>query len=472
MGHIIGQEGVRPDPDKVEAILALKPPANVAETRQMLGMVNYLGRFLPNLSQVTRPLNDLLANDCAWLWGPPQQESFDRVKQMITTAPVLAFYELGLPTKVSADASSFGIGGVLMQQHVTDGWKPIAFCSRTLTEAERRYAQNRKRVSGGRMDMRETGQISCRSTIVHFTYRPQTPGPTHQHERSGPGAAEMPALIRMMRFNPVTNYAPGKTLVIADSLSRNPRPEIETSDLEAEVAAYVATIEATRPASANKLERLRAATQTDNQLRAAIHHTRSGWPRYPSDVVPEAREFFAFRGNLSESDRFLLHGHRIVIPKSCRPEIIDRIHDGHQGITRCRLRAQETVWWPGLTTDIKAKVESCGPCQTNRPSQHREPLLTTALPQRPWQRIAADLCELDGNRYLVVVDYYSRWIEIVRMTSTTSQPLIAKLKCLFARFGVPDELVTDNGPQFKSHDRIRDRIRLRTCYIQPLLCPE
>lgn len=144
MGHLIGQEGVRPDPDKVAAILALKPPTNVAETRQLLGMVNYLGRFLPNLSQVTRPLNDLLASDSAWLWGPLQQESFDNVKQMLTTAPVLAFYELGLPTMVSADASSFGIGGVLMQQHADDGWKPVAFCSRTLTEAERRYAQIEK----------------------------------------------------------------------------------------------------------------------------------------------------------------------------------------------------------------------------------------------------------------------------------------------------------------------------------------
>ena len=143
LGHTIGTNGVKPDPAKTKAICEFKPPTNVTELRQFLGMVNYLRRSLPNLSQVTQPLNELLQSDHAWIWDSAQQEAFVEVKDLITSTPVLAFYELGKPTLVSADASSFGMGSVIVQQHDSE-WKPVAFCSCTLSEAERKYAWIKK----------------------------------------------------------------------------------------------------------------------------------------------------------------------------------------------------------------------------------------------------------------------------------------------------------------------------------------
>ena len=132
-------------------------------------------------------------------------------------------------------------------------------------------------------------------------------------------------------------------------------------------------------------------------------------------------------------------------------EILERIHDGHQGVIKCRERAKMSVWWPGISCEIQSKVSNCEFCQDNLPSQRKEPLITTPLPERVWKKIGVDLCEHEGKQFLVVSDYYSRFPEVEYMSSTTSNAVINKLKDIFARWGIPDEVVSDNGPQFSSN---------------------
>ena len=143
----------------------------------------------------------------------------------------------------------------------------------------------------------------------------------------------------------------------------------------------------------------------------AIQFTQNGWPKYAQDVPIGLRSLYEARNYLSIAEKLLVYDDRIVVPKSMREEILD----GHPGIVKSRERAKMSVWWPGLSGEISTMVERCSHCQIGRSTQRSEPLVTTPLPKRAWSHIAADLCELNGKKYLVVIDYYSRYIEIAQL---------------------------------------------------------
>ena len=136
LGHWIDERGVSPHADKIEAIQKMQKPKDVPELRRFLGMVNFLGRYVQDLPKYTAPLNELLRKENVWPWGQSQMKTFDDVKRIISTMPVLMFYDVDKYTVVCADASGFGLGAVLMQQDETDQWRPVAYASRTRTKAK------------------------------------------------------------------------------------------------------------------------------------------------------------------------------------------------------------------------------------------------------------------------------------------------------------------------------------------------
>ena len=215
-------------------------------------------------------------------------------------------------------------------------------------------------------------------------------------------------------------------------------PQAGADDLEMEFEAYIYTVE--QGLSVSKLDDIKNATKRDNHLQTVICHTVVEWPKQGDQLDTNLKPFYEARNHLPVSDGLLLYDSRIVVPRSVQRDIFDRIHhDGHQGISKSRSRAIECVWWPGMSKDIKEKVESCSHCQTYRISQTREPLMTTTLPERAWQRIAADLFQFEQQHYICVTDYYSRYLVIMCLPDQT-----------FARWGIPDPVVSNNGPQFSS----------------------
>ena len=145
----------------------------------------------------------------------------------------------------------------------------------------------------------------------------------------------------------------------------------------------------------------------------------------------------------------------MVVLKAARGELLRRIHNSHLGVNGCLNRARECLYWPGMTGDIKNHVSTCEACREYERSQTKETLKSHQTPCWPWQYVAADLFELEGKSYLVTSDYFSDFFELDHLKSTTSVSVIRKLKAHFARHGIPEQLVTDNGPQFSSSDFLK-----------------
>ncbi|PVD27865.1 hypothetical protein C0Q70_10440 [Pomacea canaliculata] len=381
LGHRISKNGISPDPGKVEAIIAMPDPTNVPELRRMLGMCNFLGRYLPSLSTILQPLTQLLGKDREWNWGSMQVKAMADVKKLLTSAPTLAFYDPAKLTIVSSDASSYGIGGVLLQQH-PEGLKAVAYCSRTLTASECRYAQIEKETLAAVWACEKFSRylIGLDNVRLQTDHKPIVPLINNRDLQDTPIRCQR-MLMRLMRFS-----------------------------ITAELAKYI------------------------------------------TDVEDNLRDYYAVRMELSVHNGLLTRGTRIVVPAPLHDDILKRIHEGHLGITKCRDRAKAAVWWPGINGRIKRIVEECRHCQEKKPTQSKEPLIPTELPQRVFQKCAADLLEFKGQSYLVFVDYYSRFIDLAHIKISTSAEVIKLLKSMFARQGIPEILVTDNGRQFTSRE--------------------
>ena len=138
LGHLVDSQGIQADPEKTKAVREMNQPENVSELRRFLGMVNQMGKFIINLAELTQPLRELLKKNMKWQWNIPQEEAFIKIKEELCKSTVLSFYDPNLPTKVSADTSSYGLGAVLLQLHNSQ-WKPVAYASRSMSDGKERF---------------------------------------------------------------------------------------------------------------------------------------------------------------------------------------------------------------------------------------------------------------------------------------------------------------------------------------------
>ena len=377
-----------------------------------------------------------------WSWHPEHDEALRKIKEALTTNPVLSFYDVGKPVKIQADASSTGLGACLLQEG-----KPVAYASRTLTTAEKSYAQIEKEMLAI--------TYSCRKFHPYIYGKPVQVETDHKPLEiimKKPLSVTHPRLQRMLlqvqRYQLHVEYVPGKDVLMADALSRAQLPTYEdsddnlTDDTEVMIYSFINSI----PCSAIRWKQLQTMTAQHESFQHLKHVIRDGWPDRIADVPEIVRPYWTIRDELYEAKDILFKGLKVIIPKALQKEMLALIHETHQGTERCKERARAVMYWPGMSQQIEETVTNCTTCLRYRRSKTREPMIPHPVPQRPWQKLATDVMTYKKKDYAVVIDYYSKYVELYHLMDKTAQSIITGLKSIFARHGIPDELVSDNMP--------------------------
>jgi len=441
----VSQDGIQPTDDKIRAVRDAPAPTNVTELRSWLGMLNFHAKFLPNISTTLHPLYELLGNK-EWKWTSECDTCFEKAKDSLLSAPLLVHYNPKQPLYLAVDASPYGLGAVILHRLRGD-FKPIAYASRTLNKHEKGYSQIDKE---GAAIMFGLQKFRTYLYGRHFTilsdhkpleriFGPKNAIPTLAAQRLQRWA------IQLAAFDYEIKHVAAKDNVLADALSRLPLPEMGPPESEV-FRVEDQWLESLPVASKD----VRQATAKDSVLARVLEYTRSGWPVTCEDL--RLRPFYDKRHEISIEADCLMWGLRVIVPSVLQEKILDELHVAHPGMVRMKEVARSHVWWPNIDREIEELVRGCTGCQQTKAAPAVAPLMPWVWPSVPWYRIHIDFAEKDGRHYLIVMDSHSKWPEVCLMRRTTAEATITALRNIFARNGLPHQVVSDNGPPFQSEE--------------------
>ncbi|XP_055543284.1 uncharacterized protein K02A2.6-like [Wyeomyia smithii] len=457
LGHVIDHQGLRPDPAKIEAITKLSPPTDVTEVRAFLGAINYYGKFVPRMRMLRFPLDNLLKSESKFEWNKKCQQAFDSFKCILSSDLLLTHYNPKLDIIVAADASSIGLGATISHRFPDGSIKVVQHASRALTKAEQNYSQ----------PDREGLAIIFAVTKFHKMlfgrrFRLQTDhAPLLRIFGSKKGIPVYTAnrlqrfALTLLLYEFDIEYVATEKFGNADILSRlinhHVKPEedyvIASICLEDDIRSVASCSVNVLPLSFRVVAQ---GTQSDPLLRKVFRYVRDGWPQTQS-IEPELKRFQARQDSLTLVDGCILFGERLVIPMQYRKRCLKQLHYGHPGIQRMKALSRSYVYWPSLDEEVSAFVKTCQHCASVARSPPRAEPVPWPKATGPWRRVHVDFAgPVDGEYYLIAVDSFSKWPEVVQTRRITSHATISILRGIFARLGMPEILVSDNGTQFSS----------------------
>ena len=445
IGHIASKDGLKPDPAKVKAILEMPAPEDRAGVMRFLGFVQYLAKFLPHLSELTAPIRQLNKEGNAFLWSATQDAAMQSIRTAVSQAPVLRFYSLQEEVTIQCDASKDGLGAVLLQNG-----KPVDMRSRAMTPAKTRYAQIEKELLAIVFACQKFDTYIYGRDVVTVESDHKPLESIFKKDLASSPLRLQRMLMQLQRYNLKVTYKRGKEMFLADALSRAYLPDEQP---EPQVRALSSTDHRQPlPVSVPRWNQICHASSNDplcTQLREVI---ASGWPDKKSKVPQHLQPFFDERSALTIQGPLIFRGQQVLIPPPLRKEMMSTAHATHIGMEGCVRRMRECMYWPRMAAEVRDYVGKCDTCLSHRFSQQKESILQHEVIDRPWAKIGVDLCDFDGRTLLIGVDYYSNYPEVDSLAPATSRTVITALSKWFSRYGAPEEVVTDNGPQFASRE--------------------
>ena len=448
-GFRLDANGIHKTDDKIASIRDAPIPANTTELKSFLGFIQYYSSFSSRLSELAHPLYELLKKGVKFHWSSECNDAYNLLKKEMTSDRILVPFDPSLPITLATDASPYGISAVLSHNFPDGTERPIAYYSRHLSTTEQRYSQLDKEALGIKEGVHK---------FFHYLYGHRFTLITDNKPLlsifSPDKALPTLSASRMLRyamflagFQYDIQYRNTKLHANADGLSRVPRNSEQLGELSTSLAIddpiSVFNINQINvlPLKAGEIARETANDVEFKSLREALVSP----VKSKSDI-----KFFGLPiAEFSLENGCIMRGHRVVVPRSCRKAVLKDLHEGHFGSDKMKSLARNYIWWPGIDTEISSITKSCLPCIRFFKEPSKSIVHCWEPAKTPWSRVHIDFAQPSNSNYylLIIVDAYSKFPEVFKVNNMTAKTTIRILDQLFARYGIPDVVVSDNGPQ-------------------------
>ena len=466
--NIVTSKGIKPDPKKVEAIISWPTPTDVKELQSFLGAINYLSKFIPYLSTLRSTLQGLVKKDSDYVWTPTHDRAFQDIKDAICNETLLAYFDKTKPVFIEVDASGHGLGAVLLQGNIekfelenasqTEGkllefrnrLQPIAFASKSLSEAETRYSNIERELLGVVWAIEHFNHYTFANTVhVISDHKPLQPLFNGKMlVTCSPRTARL--LLKIIDKDIKFYYQNGPSMHISDALSRLSDHNTKRGNTEEIQGLNIPICEVSPVQSNLTITQIQAETANDPNMQQLIKYIIEEWPTRQQDVVQQLQSYHTFKEEMSVIDGLIFRGERIVIPTALQAKALQAIYRSHMGIQKTLDKSKGYFYWSGISNDITHVCETCEECLKYANIQQKEPKGQVRDVSEAWESLATDIFEFKGKYYLIVSCRFSGYIVVRQMATHSASETIQQFQSIFAELGIPRHLHCDRGSNYTS----------------------
>lgn len=450
LGHVIGNGVIQTDPDKIAALMDYPIPKSIKDIRRFLGMAGWYHKFISNFASVVAPITDLLKNKNKFEWNATAQESFEKLKKLLSSAPVLHSPDFNKPFFIHCDACKTGIGSVLVQLNSDGDEIPIAFMSRKLNKAQRSYSVTEQECLAAVLSVKK-----FRPYIEGHEFTIVTDHASLKWLMSQKDLCCRLArwALKLQAYNFKIEHRKGKQNIVPDALSR----VFHSDSIE-----NLSELELLPSKDVGLFVDLNSSAFTSDDYKDLIAKVRLNEEKLPDVKVID--NFVYRRTDYVTGDQ--LHDDliwKLWLPTEMIPEILHKAHDSrlsaHSGINKTVEKLRRYYYWPNLINDVRKYINNCNICKSTKAPNYclRPSLQQPSVPQRIFQKLCVDFLgpyprTRSGNiGIFVVLDYLSKFV-LLKAVKKLSADVVCKFleEEVFHCYGVPESIVSDNGIQFKS----------------------
>ncbi len=470
LGHIVSENGIEMDPEKIKAIIDWPAPTNIQEVRSFLGLAGYYRKFIRRFSHICSPITELLKNDTPYEWTIEREKCFKLLKQAISSAPVLQLPNPSLPFIVTTDASGYAVGATLSQDQ-GNGDQPIAFLSKKMLPAEKNYPVHEQELLAIVIALREYRHYLHGSK---FTVKVLSDHDSLRHFASQPNLSSRQTRWSefLAEFDYNIEYQEGKKNVVADALSRRADHNSNNNCTSKVKSSTVTAMELSTNNVNTIKEELKLIYSSDPQCKQILES--GGMGKY------SVRNGIIFITTNPNSQPLIFIPHHPTLKTQLIRECHDSTVSGHVGIAKTIELVSRHFYWPALHRNVEEYVLSCLACQSNKPS-HQSPaglLKPLPIPERRWDVVTMDLITQlprstrGADAIVVFVDKLSKQVHFAATTSNITAPGLANIFFyeVVRHHGIPTSIISDRDTRFTSHfwkalwDKLGTKLAMSTAY--------